>query len=254
MKSHCVTFALLVLVASVNAFAQQSQQQLESLIQGYSIVLVQGDMQGGTATDGVPKAAQQALNDMKDFLPYKSYSLLDSGWVLGPGNAHVRLRGPSGQDLEATIARWPDPARPQELRIQFQLRDAVGVPRQANTDSPQLTELINRLSTAQSQRQQLTAQYESAKKRYDDNHPDVRALIDRLNRSAEQIDNLRREIERMKPTQGAEHTIRVERTVLISNSFTMRVGETVVVGTSRSGGDKALIALLTAVPRTAGKE
>jgi hypothetical protein len=39
---------------------------------------------------------------------------------------------------------------------------------------------------------------------------------------------------------------------IIDTSFTMDVGETVVVGTSRlAGGDKALIALLTAVPRTA---
>ena len=37
---------------------------------------------------------------------------------------------------------------------------------------------------------------------------------------------------------------------MIDTSFTMDVGETVVVGTSRiAGGDKALIALLTAVPR-----
>ena len=39
---------------------------------------------------------------------------------------------------------------------------------------------------------------------------------------------------------------------IIDTSFTMDVGETVVVGTSRlAGGDKALIALLTAVPRNA---
>jgi hypothetical protein len=254
MKSHCVSLTLLVLVASVSASAQQTQQQLESLVQGYSIVLVQGDMQGGTPAEGVPKAAQQALSDMKDFLPYKSYSLLDSGWVLGPGNAHVRLRGPSGQDLEANISRWPDPnARPQELRIQFQLRDAVSLPRPAYADSAQ-TELINRLSAAEAQRQQLSAQYESARKKYDDNHPDVRFLADRLKMSAAQIDSLRRELERVKPAQGAEHTVRAERTVLISNSFTMRVGETVVVGTSRMGGDKALIALLTAVPRNSRKE
>ncbi len=42
---------------------------------------------------------------------------------------------------------------------------------------------------------------------------------------------------------------------MIDTSFTMDVGETVVVGTSRlAGGDKALIALLTAVPRNASTE
>ena len=38
------------------------------------------------------------------------------------------------------------------------------------------------------------------------------------------------------------------RRSIIDTSFTMDVGETVVVGTSRLKGDKALIALLTAVP------
>jgi hypothetical protein len=37
---------------------------------------------------------------------------------------------------------------------------------------------------------------------------------------------------------------------MIDTSFTMDIGETVVVGTSRLKGDKALIALLTAVPST----
>jgi hypothetical protein len=35
---------------------------------------------------------------------------------------------------------------------------------------------------------------------------------------------------------------------VIDTSFSMDVGETVVVGTSRLKGDKALIALLTAIP------
>jgi hypothetical protein len=38
--------------------------------------------------------------------------------------------------------------------------------------------------------------------------------------------------------------------VLIDTNFTMDIGETVVVGTSRLQGDKALIALLTAVAST----
>ena len=36
---------------------------------------------------------------------------------------------------------------------------------------------------------------------------------------------------------------------VMDSSFTMTPGETVVVGTSRLGGDKALIALVTAVPK-----
>jgi septal ring factor EnvC (AmiA/AmiB activator) len=45
------------------------------------------------------------------------------------------------------------------------------------------------------------------------------------------------------------------RQMVIDTSFTMDVGETVVVGTSRlKGGTRALIALLTAVPPRAGQK
>jgi hypothetical protein len=236
----------------VNASAQQTQQQLESLVQGYSIVLVQGDMQGGTAAEGVPKAAQQALTDMKDFLPFKSYSLLDSGWVLGSSTAQTRLRGPLGQDLQAVFTAYPD-AEPQHLRIVFSLRESNAPRMMTFEKSPD--NLMNQQRAALSDRQRLTAQYEAARKKYDDNHPEVRQLTAMLNRSAENLDFLRREIERVKSTGTiVEQTVHTAATVLINSNFTMRVGETVVVGTSRVGGDKALIALLTAVPRNSRKE
>jgi hypothetical protein len=253
MKSHCVSLTLLVLVASVNASAQQTQQQLESLVQGYSIVLVQGDMQGGTPAEGVPKAAQQALNDMKDFLPFKSYSLLDSGWVLGSSTAQTRLRGPSGQDLQAVFTAYPD-AEPQHLRIVFSLRES-NAPRMMLLDNASQASLTNRLSAALAERQQLTTQYELARKKYSDDHPELRAIGARMNQSAAQIDSLRREIDRAKmPEPATQTSLHAAATVLINSNFTMRVGETVVVGTSRTGGDKALIALLTAVRRNTSQK
>jgi len=41
---------------------------------------------------------------------------------------------------------------------------------------------------------------------------------------------------------------------IIDSSFTMNAGETVVVGTSKLGGDKALIAIVTAVRKAGGRE
>src|SRR5690349_6075594 len=48
--------------------------------QGFSVVLVLGEMTGTGPAESVPPAARKALVDMKDFLPYKSYRLLDSQW------------------------------------------------------------------------------------------------------------------------------------------------------------------------------
>ena len=48
---------------------------------GFNVVLLLGDMQDAGGLDTVPVAARKALTDMKDFLPYKGYRLLDTQWV-----------------------------------------------------------------------------------------------------------------------------------------------------------------------------
>ena len=58
--------------------------------QGFSIVLVLADLQAGPGEEDVPPAARKALLDMKDFLPYKSYRLLDAAWVLCCGSGQHR--------------------------------------------------------------------------------------------------------------------------------------------------------------------
>ena len=72
--------------------------------QGYSVVLVLGDVQNASAGDNnVPPAARKALGDMKDFLPYKSYRLLDAQWILGSQRTVSRLRGANDQEYELTL-------------------------------------------------------------------------------------------------------------------------------------------------------
>jgi hypothetical protein len=61
--------------------------------QGFSVVLVLGDGQSTTVAENVPQAARKALADMKDFLPYRGYRLLDAQWILGSQRSASRLRG-----------------------------------------------------------------------------------------------------------------------------------------------------------------
>jgi hypothetical protein len=51
----------------------------------------------------VPAAARKALGDLKDFLPYKSYRLLDAQWILGSQRTISRLRGANDQEYELTL-------------------------------------------------------------------------------------------------------------------------------------------------------
>ena len=210
--------------------------------QGFSVVLVLGEMQGTGAADNVPAAARKALADMKDFLPYKTYRLLDTQWTLCCGHSAIiaRLRGdePDYYDLElepnrtATSGKW---------YVRFSLRNSpTGTPlaaAQPNIDD-------NRMALLTMKREELENQIRSLKQRYNDNHAEVQ-------KARAQLADIEREQAQLRAdTTKRRATVRPSNRTVIDTSFTMDIGETVVVGTSRLQGDKALIALLTAVAST----
>jgi hypothetical protein len=205
--------------------------------QGYSVVLVLGDMQTAAATDGnVPAAARKALTDMKDFLPYKSYRLLDAQWILGSQKTMTRLRGPNDQDYDLTLR---GDMMTGKLRVSFRLQDPGVVgdasPRAAEFAAAQAAKL-QELQIARA-----AAESEAAQTRERGASQQSVAAAD------QKMSRIRREIETMKQVSLPGSS------AIIDTSFAMDVGETVVVGTSRvRGGDKALIALLTAVPKGTG--
>ena len=61
------------------------------------------------------------------------------------------------------------------------------------------------------------------------------------------FESVQENIRAARAAAGLRHTRSTD--ALIDTTFSMRVGETVVVGTSRVNGDRALIALMTAVSR-----
>ena len=71
--------------------------------QGFSVVLVLGDIQSAASSDDVPLAARKALTDMKDFLPFKSYRLLDAAWVMCCGPMAGGERRPGSQNTPAPM-------------------------------------------------------------------------------------------------------------------------------------------------------
>ena len=205
--------------------------------QAFSVSLVLGDMQATTgASDNVPPAARKALTDVKDFLPYKAYRLLDSQWTLCCGRSAIttRLRGPEDQDYALELT--PSSAGGGKYYVRF----ALWEPRAERTEMD-----LNATTLLQQQRVALDRQLEELRKANGENHPDVVRLRRRIESldsqsAASRDDNLSR-----RTLTGS-----LPRRAVIDTSFTMDVGETVVVGTSRLKGDKALIALLTAVAPT----
>jgi len=143
------------------------------------ILLLSATMKAGAATSEIPENAQKALADIKKFLPFKSYQLVDAAWmsVTEDQAAQGRLGGTGGAAYQVKLQfqRGGDPETPSLFLDHFELGQEMVV---QTKDGP---------------------------------HYDVRRLID--------------------------------------TTFNVKVGETVVVGTSRAdGADGALVVLLTAAP------
>jgi hypothetical protein len=212
--------------------------------QGFSVVLVLGDLAGSSVKeDSVPAAARKALTDLKDFLPYKSYRLLDSQFSACCGSPAIisRLRGPDEQEYELELT--PRAMLAGKWSVRFALREPGGGA-SAGDYSGALRDKEGVLLSAQ--RNEIERQLADLRQKLDERHPDVlklKAQIQDLERRADAM----RLTESTRKVAAAAGAPRESARAVIDTSFTMDVGETVVVGTSRLKGDKALIALLTAI-------
>jgi hypothetical protein len=236
--------------------------------QGFSIVLLLGDMQGGDGRDSVPAAAQRALADIKDFLQYKSYRLLDTQWTLcctGQSSAVTRLRGVEDQEYELELKSVADLAN--RLSVRFILRDGAdgkGMGSGTKSDSERTKDMgtsggasdgglsvVNKeIFQLERERVDLNLEVTNRRRKVEVGMLDpaelkrVEAQLQAVNQRINTLNQLKQQVT-SQPAQskGSGKTV-------IDTSFRMDVGETVVVGTSGlKGGNRALIALLTAVPK-----
>jgi hypothetical protein len=201
--------------------------------QGFSVVLVLGDNQMATTAENVPAAARKALVDIKDFLPYKGYRLLDAQWILGSQRSTSRLRGPEDQEYQLTLRSTQIAGG--RIQVTFQLQE------------PGTTVVAVRDNDEAAIRQ---AEAEM-RARLEQKEREAAALKERLGEKHLAAQNAAADVAAIKMRlSGFENASTLRGRAVIETSFAMDIGETVVVGTSRMrGGDKALIALLTAVPK-----
>jgi len=223
-----VGFVLTALTLSVPATAQSTGTQ------GFSVVLVLGDLQDSSTADDVPPVARAALGDLKDFLPYRGYRVLDTAWILGSTTqlfrATSRLRGLANQTYDVSLTSSPGGGPASQLQLKFVMREGGGSPS------------LEREAQLRAELLQLRASRAAVEKDLA-NSSDSRSAEDRRARTA-QMRDLQIAIDAKQHELDASSS---SGQMLIDTSFSMRLGETVVVGTSRVRGDKALIVLLTAV-------
>jgi hypothetical protein len=84
----------------------------ESKLRGFIVTLALGEVEPGKTAGAFTPAATKALADLKDFLPYRSYRLLDTVWMLGLNGPHQFLRGADGEkhefDMRSTLLSATD--------------------------------------------------------------------------------------------------------------------------------------------------
>lgn len=227
-------------------------------LQGYSVVLVVGDMQGTTGSETVPSAARKALTDMQAFLPYKRYQLLDAAWMVCCGVYRSpitgRLRGPDEREYAYAIETLS--GENGKLTVRFSLREgdvvsgqssaaarAGAMPQTAMSDAAR-AEYSRQLYEVRKERDNAEIQL----KRVQQQHSVGTATSSEVDSATLHYQTARarvEEIERMLSARNALPPVGTRGSVLDS-TFAIAIGETVVIGTSRLNGDRALITLLTA--------
>jgi uncharacterized protein with von Willebrand factor type A (vWA) domain len=216
MKAFRFLAIAATLVFSTVANAQTTQR-------GFSVVLLIGEAQNAGGGDGMPPAAtlRKALNDVKDFLPYKSYRVLDTQWLRG---GSTRMKGLDDQEYDVDLGTdeiSPNPFHPKEgmLNVVFHLQE-VGA---AANSSEEFGRMIQ---VADMEKQRASIQRQIVEGAPGTTVPELMARKAQL-----------------------EKQIRLAKArKLIDSRFEMAIGETVVVGTSKiGGGEKGLVVLLTSV-------
>jgi len=152
------------------------------LTQSFQLLLLAASTHKGTGEPDVPASAQKALADLRGFLPYKDYKLLDSTW----------LRATQDRATEGRVVGREEQGYAVKLRFRTTGSDQMFLDHFELNEEPMM----------------------------------ARTTAD-----------------------GKKSEPHVPRD-LISTSFSLKKGETIVVGTSKlDGSDDALVVLLTAVPQ-----
>ena len=288
MRSTLVLSAVVALGPGVGQASAQPAEKSASMVskitnadpaprRGFNVVLLVGDMQDAGGQDTVPVAARKALADMKDFLPYKAYRLIDTQWVLASnsGPAIVRLRGWEEQEYELELRASPafassnggaPPFSPAGLSVRFVLREPNEGANVASGEGGRTPLHPKELAKADATTLEIGREIFQLERERDDlqlrvskGRRDVEVGVgspDEIKRLDTQLNAVNRRVNELKQSLSKDVVKAAGRTV-IDTSFRMDDGETVVVGTSKvKGGGKALIALLTATtdrPKTSTK-
>ena len=263
IRSIAAIVALLaspVLVAAQTPSAQTGPRASLQQIRGFHVVLVVGETQPGQAPPAqtLPEGAARALKDMSEFLPYKHYRVLDAQWssccsgrdskISGRLQGVIGVPAPNGaMNLVHRPYVFHITASSSSVGIQTRFVLVSGDGYSEAHESGEREDLGRMLKNVADDLATMEVRIGETRRRVDAGVApslELREAEDRAVQLKREAESLQAKLMRLDATTEAG----IDSGVMDS-SFTMDVGETVVVGTSRLGGDKALIAIVTAVKK-----
>lgn len=95
----------------------------------FQLVLLMADNAMPPVTENVPAKAQKALRDLQDFLPYKSYHLVDMAWLRTSRDASSQITGPKGESYVVELSVGPSGGPGERLLVQeFRITQVAMMP------------------------------------------------------------------------------------------------------------------------------
>jgi hypothetical protein len=122
-RTLLLTTALLLLTAYAGAQTPPPAPRAESSFgktQLFQIVILTGSADGPEVLKGLPKNAEKAINDIRNFLPYKHYVLVDSALLrMGSdaGGSQTSLEGKVDAETIGFVARMSYREREAKLSV-----------------------------------------------------------------------------------------------------------------------------------------
>lgn len=131
VRTSILTSALLALALALPVMAQSGvstsqSRELKSFL--FQVALLVADRDGDSSLDDLPKNTRKAIEDIQDFLPFKSYKLLDVAVIRSNAHARGLINGPGGEDYRIDFDFHSDSDSEQLFVRSFGLQENARVP------------------------------------------------------------------------------------------------------------------------------
>jgi len=126
MPKRTLTLTLFFALASISTLAQEAPKASYPQTRLFGVILLQGSNTPAKNDAELPPATVKVLEEVRSFLPYKYFHLLDSSFIRSDRDASFRLNGPDKKSYTATLRFHQNHEKPNVLMVSgFEIYEVV---------------------------------------------------------------------------------------------------------------------------------